>query len=55
MSRGDSPDDAVLRFGNEGEKSLMVYWGPIFAEYEGCRGAGDSHLVRVYWIFLETS
>lgn len=50
MSRHDGPDDIVLRFGNKDEECFMVDWGPVFAEDEGCGGARDSHLVRVYWI-----
>lgn len=55
MSRHDSLDDVVLRFGNQVEECLMVDWGPVFAEDKGRGGARDSHLVWIYWIASEPS
>ena len=53
MRGDDRLNDLVLRFGDELEERLKVYWRPVFTEYQGRRGVMNSHLVRVDWVVLE--
>ncbi len=54
MGRDDRLNNLVLRFSDEVEECLRVYWGAIFAENEGRSSARNPQLVWVYWIIVET-
>ena len=53
MRRDDVSNDLILRFGDELEECLEVYWGPVFAKDERCGGIRDSHLVGIYGVVVE--
>ena len=54
MGHDDGLNNLVLRFSDEVEECLRVYWGAVFAENEGRGSAGNLQLVWVYWIIIET-
>lgn len=54
MGSGHALNDLILRFANEIKESREIERGAVFTEDQRRSGVGDSHLVWVSRVFIES-